>query len=35
MEDDQSVASKIEAESRDLINLDSTYGVKMQGQYIE
>jgi hypothetical protein len=31
MDDDQSVSSKIEAESRDLINLDRTYGVKMQG----
>ena len=31
IDDQQSISSKIEAESRDLINLDKTYGVKMQG----
>lgn len=30
-----SVNSKMANESRALINLDRTYGVKMQGQYIE
>jgi len=35
IEEDSSISSKIEAGSRDLINLDKTYGVKMQGQYIE
>jgi hypothetical protein len=34
-DDQQSISSKIESESRNLINLDKTYGVKMQGQYIE
>ena len=28
---DESISSKIDSESRDLINLDKTYGVKMQG----
>lgn len=29
------VQEKIDSESRELIKLDATYGVRMQGQYIE